>query len=57
MEISESSARQIAKHDLGSAPLKSIKGQKLCQVDEDKRVDRIKNFAKLYKRRVGWDIF
>ena len=52
-EISESSAGQIAKHDLGSAPLKRIKGQKLCQVDEDKRVDRIKNFAKLYKRRVG----
>lgn len=38
MVISGSSVRRIAKHDLGLAPLKRTKGQKLSEADREKRL-------------------
>ena len=40
MDISKSSVRRIAKKDLELVPLKRVKGQKLNETDEDKRVAR-----------------
>ena len=50
MDISESSVRRIAKHDLKLKCLKRIKGQKLTNVDHEKRVSCSKKLLRIISK-------